>query len=92
MAKHFLPFKTPLCKLYDEQIEKVYQFHPRDVFAHKFRGAEPGARIGLWIDLTKTNRYYSRKEVFGSTILINIVMLFKELFMRPLEAIQGEKT
>ncbi|EFO19544.1 hypothetical protein LOAG_08948 [Loa loa] len=63
IAKHFLPFKTPLCKLYDEQIEKKWQFHPRDVFAYKFRGAEPGARIGLWIDLTKTNRYYSRKEV-----------------------------
>uniref|UniRef100_A0A915PZ12 mRNA-capping enzyme n=1 Tax=Setaria digitata TaxID=48799 RepID=A0A915PZ12_9BILA len=63
VAKHFLPFKTPLCKLYDDQIEKKWQFHPRDVFAHKFRGAESGSRIGLWIDLTKTNRYYSRKEV-----------------------------
>ncbi|KHN80906.1 mRNA-capping enzyme [Toxocara canis] len=63
VAKHFLPFKTPLCKLYDDQIERKYQFHPRDVFAHKLKGAEPGAKIVLWIDLTKTNRYYSKKEV-----------------------------
>ncbi|VDN17213.1 unnamed protein product [Gongylonema pulchrum] len=63
VAKHFLPFKTPLSKLYDEQIEKKYQFHPRDVFAQQFVGAEPGARIGLWIDLTATNRYYHKREV-----------------------------
>ncbi|VDK53935.1 unnamed protein product [Anisakis simplex] len=63
VAKHFLPFKTPLCKLYDDQIEPKYQFHPRDVFAKKLNDAEPGAKIVLWIDLTKTNRYYGKKEV-----------------------------
>lgn len=63
VAKNFLPFKTPLCKLYDDQIEPQYRFHPKDVFAHKLGGAHPGAKIGLWIDLTKTNRYYSKKEV-----------------------------
>lgn len=64
IAKHFLPFKTPLCKLYDEYIEgERYLFHPKDIFANPLKGADPGAKIGLWIDLTKTNRYYSKKEV-----------------------------
>ncbi|MFH4982993.1 hypothetical protein AB6A40_009702 [Gnathostoma spinigerum] len=63
IGKHFLAFKTPLCSLYDSQVEKQYQFHPKDVFKKKLAGAEKGAKIGLWVDLTKTNRYYSHKEV-----------------------------
>ncbi|KAK5975840.1 hypothetical protein GCK32_016229, partial [Trichostrongylus colubriformis] len=56
----FFPFKTPLCSLYDDQIEKRLRFHPEDVFNHP---AVKGKKIGLWIDLTKTDRYYSVKEV-----------------------------
>ncbi|EYC05020.1 hypothetical protein Y032_0084g1735 [Ancylostoma ceylanicum] len=56
----FFPFKTPLCSLYDDQIEKRLRFHPEDVFNHP---AVRGKKIGLWIDLTKTDRYYYVKEV-----------------------------
>ncbi|KAK6755147.1 hypothetical protein RB195_013868 [Necator americanus] len=56
----FFPFKTPLCSLYDDQIEKRLRFHPEDVFNHP---AIKGKKIGLWIDLTKTDRYYFVKEV-----------------------------
>lgn len=58
-----MPFKTPLCGFYDELMEKKYQFHPEDVFKSKLEGAEQGAKIGLWLDLTNTTRYYSRDEV-----------------------------
>lgn len=54
----FLPFKTPLCRLYDDQIPEQYRFTPQMIFDNGRVG-----KIGLWIDLTKTNRYYSRFEV-----------------------------
>lgn len=57
----FFPFKTPLCKMYDNQIaERRYQFHPAEVFSHPHLH---GKKIGLWIDLTNTDRYYFREEV-----------------------------
>ncbi|TKR60943.1 hypothetical protein L596_028124 [Steinernema carpocapsae] len=64
VAETFLPFKTPLCALYDYQIpEPKYRFHVDDVFNVKLEEASKGAKIGLWIDLTKTARYYAKKEV-----------------------------
>ncbi|VDD90364.1 unnamed protein product [Enterobius vermicularis] len=63
IAEHFLPFKTPLCSMYDDMVEKKYRFHPLDVFNAKLKGVQSGAKIGLWLDLTKTKRYYSKKEV-----------------------------
>ncbi len=60
IARRFLPFKTPLCLLYDAQIAPRYRFHPSAVFASRL---PEGMKLGLWIDLTKTNRYYSKKEV-----------------------------
>lgn len=57
----FLPFKTPLCDLYDRFIaDPNLRFHPDDVLTHS---ELKGKKIGLWIDLTKTDRYYDYKEV-----------------------------
>ncbi|ULU10947.1 hypothetical protein L3Y34_014870 [Caenorhabditis briggsae] len=57
----FFPFKTPLCKMYDQQIpERKWKFSPADVFSSPFLN---GRRIGLWIDLTNTDRYYFPDEV-----------------------------
>ncbi|KAF1768750.1 hypothetical protein GCK72_000563 [Caenorhabditis remanei] len=57
----FFPFKTPLCKMYDQQIaERKLQFHPSDVFTSPFLN---GRKLGLWIDLTNTDRYYFPDEV-----------------------------
>uniref|UniRef100_A0A914VM93 mRNA-capping enzyme n=1 Tax=Plectus sambesii TaxID=2011161 RepID=A0A914VM93_9BILA len=57
IANKFVPFKTPLCTLYDELVPEQYRFTPQMVFNSGL------GKIGLWIDLTKTNRYYSRQEV-----------------------------
>ncbi|CAI2314212.1 unnamed protein product [Caenorhabditis sp. 36 PRJEB53466] len=57
----FFPFKTPLCAMYDQQIsERRLQFHPADVFSNPNL---QGRKLGLWIDLTNTDRYYFREEV-----------------------------
>uniref|UniRef100_A0A1I7U452 TYR_PHOSPHATASE_2 domain-containing protein n=1 Tax=Caenorhabditis tropicalis TaxID=1561998 RepID=A0A1I7U452_9PELO len=57
----FFPFKTPLCRMYDAQIaEKRHRFYPGDVFASPFLN---GQKIGLWVDLTNTDRYYFTEEV-----------------------------
>ncbi|CAD6193611.1 unnamed protein product [Caenorhabditis auriculariae] len=56
----FLPFKTPLCALYDPEIsDKKLRFHPEDVMNHVNLD---GKKVGLWIDLTKTDRYYFSDE------------------------------
>lgn len=50
-----------MCSLYDEQVvDKKKRFHAEHVFNHPNLG---GKKIGLWIDLTKTDRYYSDSEV-----------------------------
>ncbi|GMT11423.1 hypothetical protein PFISCL1PPCAC_2720 [Pristionchus fissidentatus] len=56
----FLPFKTPLCSLYDNQMKKEQQFHPQQVFDSP---QAKGKKIGLWVDLTKTDRFYYQNEV-----------------------------
>lgn len=57
----FFPFKTPLCKMYDQQIpDRKFKFNPAEVFSSPFLN---GRRIGLWIDLTNTDRYYFSDEV-----------------------------
>ncbi|KAI1707412.1 dual specificity phosphatase, catalytic domain-containing protein [Ditylenchus destructor] len=63
VAERFLPMKTPMSTIYDPQIEPKYQFHPQDVFERQIIGAKAGAKIGLWMDFTKTDRYYDRREV-----------------------------
>uniref|UniRef100_A0A0N5BNW6 mRNA-capping enzyme n=1 Tax=Strongyloides papillosus TaxID=174720 RepID=A0A0N5BNW6_STREA len=64
ISEMFVPFKTPLSSLYDSQIpDSSLYFHPQDVFDAKLEGAPIGSRIKLWIDLTKTSRYYSEDEV-----------------------------
>ena len=62
VADKFLPLKTPLSACYDEFIPSLhgqYSFHPSDVFNHH----PEGKRVGLWVDFTKTDRYYNRSEV-----------------------------
>ena len=56
----FLPFKTPLCSFYDDQIDKEHRFHPEDVFSAPILN---GRKIGLWCDFTKTDRFYFKSEV-----------------------------
>ena len=58
----FLPFKTPLDEKFDEKLEHEF-FHPHMVLTQQ-------NRIGLWIDLTKTSRFYDKK--LGSCFLFHL--------------------
>jgi len=69
IADKFFPFKVPLKQEYDDQIAEEHIFHPEMVF--DFAKALGKKKIGLWIDLTKTDRYYDKKVVQenGATFL-----------------------
>lgn len=56
----FLAFKTPLDKKFDEQVPLQYRFTPNMLFDHvKARRF----KLGLWIDLTRTSRFYDKDQV-----------------------------
>ncbi|XP_064483441.1 mRNA-capping enzyme-like [Ornithodoros turicata] len=60
IADIFLPFKTPLGDEYDSQLPEAHRFPPSmllTVFA-RYK-----MQMGLWIDLTNTNRFYDKKHV-----------------------------
>ncbi|KAI6220636.1 MRNA-capping enzyme [Aphelenchoides fujianensis] len=63
----FLPIKTPLAPAYDGCLpDAQFRFTPADVFAHapqRFEPRDAKKKIGMWIDLTKTSRYYDKDEV-----------------------------
>ncbi|KAJ1348574.1 hypothetical protein KIN20_003906 [Parelaphostrongylus tenuis] len=52
----FLPFKTPLCSLYDDRIDEPLRFYVKHVFTHP---SLEGRKLGLWIDFTRTDRLLS---------------------------------
>lgn len=60
MAEKFLPFKTPLSSKFTSQMPVECQFQPEMVFSF---AKMKRAKIGLWIDLTNTSRFYDRNEV-----------------------------
>ncbi|KAI6213714.1 hypothetical protein M3Y94_00183900 [Aphelenchoides besseyi] len=61
----FLPIKTPLSSLYDGCLPDLnYRFTPDDVFKYAPNYLEnKEKKIGMWIDLTKTDRYYNKEEI-----------------------------
>ena len=52
----FLPFKTPLDHKFNSVLDGSYQFPPESILDYGFK-------FGLWVDLTKTTRFYDRKLV-----------------------------
>ncbi|XP_075213048.1 RNA guanylyltransferase and 5'-phosphatase mRNA capping enzyme [Lycorma delicatula] len=56
----FLAFKTPLSDKFNDQVPEEYRFPPRMVFSSM---KSYKIRIGLWIDLTNTKRFYNQDEV-----------------------------
>ncbi|KAJ8917433.1 hypothetical protein NQ315_005480 [Exocentrus adspersus] len=56
----FMPLKTPLSSDFDHQLPAGLRHYPQDIFRLARRNK---VRIGLWIDLTNTNRYYRREEI-----------------------------
>ena len=56
----FLAFKTPLDDRYDDQVPPEYRFSPSMLF-NSMKSYK--VKIGLWIDLTNTRRFYNKNEV-----------------------------
>ncbi|KAJ9574878.1 hypothetical protein L9F63_007941, partial [Diploptera punctata] len=60
VVNKFLAFKTPLSSQYDDQVPEECRFEPGMVFASmkSYR-----IKLGLWIDLTNTSRFYNKKDI-----------------------------
>jgi len=60
VGNRFLAFKTPLDERYDDQVDVTARFSPKMLFdsmkAYK-------VKIGLWIDLTNTSRFYNKRFI-----------------------------
>lgn len=56
----FLAFKTPLSSVYDSQVPEECRFSV-DMFFANLKSQK--IKMGLWIDLTNTTRFYDRKTV-----------------------------
>lgn len=64
----FLAFKTPLSSAYDNQVPEECRFTVDMLFAYL---KSQKLKLGLWIDLTNTSRFYDRKciENYGCKYL-----------------------
>ncbi|KAI5694432.1 hypothetical protein M8J76_014514 [Diaphorina citri] len=60
VADKFLAFKTPLSKKFNDQVPPQCRFTPKMMIDSL---ASKKLKIGLWIDLTKTSRFYDKSEV-----------------------------
>ncbi|XP_018568610.1 mRNA-capping enzyme-like [Anoplophora glabripennis] len=56
----FMPLKTPLNSNFDHQIPRDLRYHPREIFS---LAKNNKVKIGLWIDLTNTYRYYRKEDI-----------------------------
>lgn len=61
IGNKFLAFKTPLSSKFDPQVPDECTFYPSMLF--QLMKDSYKVKIGLWIDLTNTNRFYDRSEV-----------------------------
>ncbi|XP_034827857.1 mRNA-capping enzyme isoform X2 [Maniola hyperantus] len=59
-ADQFLAFKTPLDSRYNDKVQDIYRFTPTMLFdsVKSFK-----RKLGLWIDLTNTSRFYDKSEI-----------------------------
>ena len=65
IADKFVAFKTPLSSEYDRNLEEQYRFYPSMLVAYL---ESMGRRMGLVVDLTKTDRYYDKRELMERNI------------------------
>lgn len=56
----FLVFKTPLDERFNDQVPEQYRFHVDFVFSSM---KSYKVKVGLWIDLTNTSRFYDRTVI-----------------------------
>lgn len=60
IADKFLAFKTPLCDKFSSKMPEECLFTPK-MLLQIMKSYK--VKLGLWIDLTNTNRFYDRSEV-----------------------------
>ncbi|XP_017487302.1 PREDICTED: mRNA-capping enzyme isoform X1 [Rhagoletis zephyria] len=60
IAERFLAFKTPLSNAFDDQMPIECLFRPEMIFSYC---KTIKIKLGLWIDLTNTKRFYDRQVV-----------------------------
>uniref|UniRef100_T1J962 mRNA guanylyltransferase n=1 Tax=Strigamia maritima TaxID=126957 RepID=T1J962_STRMM len=60
VGEKFLPFKTPLNSKFDDQIPPECLFQPSMMLSIM---RSYNAKLGLWIDLTNTDRFYDKMEI-----------------------------
>ncbi|XP_046676608.1 LOW QUALITY PROTEIN: mRNA-capping enzyme [Homalodisca vitripennis] len=60
LGDKFLAFKTPLDSRYDDQVPEADRFPPSMLFLSM---KSYKIQIGLWVDLTNTNRFYDQNEI-----------------------------
>jgi len=56
----FLAFKTPLSHRFDDKVKLQYRFPPKMLIEYT---KQKRWRLGLWVDLTNTSRFYDKQEV-----------------------------
>ncbi|XP_043268490.1 mRNA-capping enzyme [Venturia canescens] len=60
IANKFLAFKTPLSSEFDSQVPQECSFNVNMLFSSV---KSQRLKLGLWIDLTNTNRFYNKADV-----------------------------
>jgi mRNA-capping enzyme len=83
IADKFFPFKVPLKQEYDDQIAEEHIFHPEMVFDFA-KALGKKKKIGLWIDLTKTERYYDKVCQMSKyySIVTILIIKFRKLWTK----------
>lgn len=65
----FIAFKTPLSTDFEDQVPPECRFPPSMVFEYYKRKK---VKIGLWIDLTNTSRFYDKEEISSNCKYIKL--------------------
>ncbi|XP_045510958.1 mRNA-capping enzyme [Colias croceus] len=60
IAEKFLAFKTPLGPKFNDKLPECNRFTPSMLFSYV---KDLKLKLGLWIDLTNTSRFYDKKEI-----------------------------
>ncbi|XP_052757830.1 mRNA-capping enzyme [Galleria mellonella] len=60
VADKFLAFKTPLGSQFNDKVPEESRFTPSMLFSFM---KSMKVKLGLWIDLTNTSRFYDKKEI-----------------------------
>ncbi|CAG9784640.1 unnamed protein product [Diatraea saccharalis] len=60
VAGKFLAFKTPLGSQFNDKVPEENRFTPSMLFVYM---KALKVKLGLWVDLTNTNRFYNKQEI-----------------------------